>query len=132
MFGEFLFSASQHARAGGAQLFSEWVAAFGLLSVICGCSRSRPQATPFAVGGYITAGYWFTASTAFANPAVTMARAVTNTFSGIRPADAPGFIAAQLIGALCATLFFRWLLASSPVKDTVASQRSREIANHGR
>ncbi len=132
MFSETLFSASQHARAGGAQLFSEYVATFGLLSVIWGCSRARPQATPFAVGAYITAGYWFTASTAFANPAVTMARSLTNTFSGIRPADAPGFIAAQLVGALCATLLFRWLLASSPAKDTVASQPSREIAKHGR
>jgi len=132
MFGEVLFSASQHARAGGAQLFSEWVATFGLLSVIWGCSRSRPHAAPFAVGAYITAGYWFTASTAFANPAVTMARSLTNTFSGIRVADLPGFIAAQFVGALCATLLFRWLLGASPVKDPAASQPSREIANHGR
>jgi glycerol uptake facilitator-like aquaporin len=131
MFGEVLFSASQHARAGGAQLFSECVATFGLLSVVWACSRSRPQAAPFAVGAYITAGYWFTASTAFANPAVTMARSLTDTFSGIRVVDVPGFIGAQFVGALCATLLFRWLLAPSP-KDTAASQPSGEIANHGR
>jgi len=127
MFGEALFSASLHVRAGGAQLFSEWIATFGLLSVVWGCSRSRPQATPFAVGAYITAGYWFTASTAFANPAVTIARSLTNTFSGIRPADAPGFIAAQFVGALCATIVFRWLLAPSPAKETVESQSPRNF-----
>ena len=129
MFSEALFSASQHARAGGAQLFSEFVATFGLLSVVWGCSRARPHATPFAVGAYITAGYWFTASTAFANPAVTMARSLTNTFSGIRVADVPGFIAAQFVGALCATILFRWLL-TTPTKKTVASRPSRELASH--
>ena len=110
MFGEALFTPSLHVRSGGAQLFSEFVATFGLLSVICGCSRVRPSAVPFAVGAYITAAYWFTASTSFANPAVTLARSATNTFAGIRPSDAPGFIAAQLIGAVVATLLFRWLV----------------------
>jgi glycerol uptake facilitator-like aquaporin len=109
MFGEPLFAASHHARSGSAQLFSEFIAAFGLLSVIWGCVRSRSGAVPFAVGAYITGAYWFTASTSFANPAVTLARAATNTFAGIRPADVPGFIAAQLSGALAATLLFRWL-----------------------
>jgi glycerol uptake facilitator-like aquaporin len=109
MFGEALFTASLHVRSGGAQVFSEFVATFGLLSVICGCSRVRPSAVPFAVGAYITAAYWFTASTSFANPAVTLARCATNTFAGIRPADTPGFIAAQLTGAAVATLLFRWL-----------------------
>lgn len=110
MFGEPLFAASRHVRSGGAQLFSECIATFGLLSVIGSCARSRPAAAPFAVAAYITGAYWFTASTSFANPAVTLARSFTNTFSGIRPADAPGFIVAQLAGAVAATLLFRWLL----------------------
>jgi glycerol uptake facilitator-like aquaporin len=112
MFGLPLFSASTHARFGPAQLFSEFVATFGLLSVIWGCVRHRPAATPFAVGAYITAAYWFTASTSFANPAVTLARSASNTFAGIRPADVAGFIAAQLAGAFVATALFRWLIPS--------------------
>jgi glycerol uptake facilitator-like aquaporin len=103
------FFASQHARAGVAQAFSEFVATFGLLAVIFGCARSRPAAVPFAVAAYITAAYWFTASTSFANPAVTLARSATDTFAGIRPADAPAFIVAQLLGAAAATGLFRWL-----------------------
>ena len=110
MFALPVFSLSEHARSGGAQMFSEFVATFGLLSVIWGCSRMRPESVPFAVGAYITGAYWFTASTSFANPAVTLARSVTNTFSGIRPADAPAFIAAQLTGALTATIVWSWLL----------------------
>src|SRR5438477_4501724 len=110
MFGEALFSASQHVRSGPAQLFSELIATFGLLSVIWGTSRRQPQFTPFAVGAYITAAYWFTASTSFANPAVTLARSLSNTFAGIRPADAPGFVAAQLLGAAAATALLRWLV----------------------
>ena len=86
-------------RAGGAQMFSEFVATFGLLAVIWGCARLRAPAVPFAVGAYITAAYWFTASTSFANPAVTLARAASDTFAGIRPSDVPGFIMAQLLGA---------------------------------
>jgi len=114
MFDKPLFFASQHARAGGPQLFSEFVATFGLLSVIWGTSRSRPTATPFAVAAYITAAYWFTASTSFANPAVTIARAASDTFAGIRPTDVPGFIAAQAVGAAAATLLFRWLVPKAP------------------
>jgi glycerol uptake facilitator-like aquaporin len=110
MFGEPLFTASRHARAGLPQLVSEFVATFGLLAVIWGCVRSRADVVPFAVAAYITAAYWFTASTSFANPAVTMARAATDTFAGIRPADAPGFIVAQLAGGGAATALFRWLL----------------------
>jgi glycerol uptake facilitator-like aquaporin len=110
MFSEATFSASTHVRSGPAQLLSELVATFGLLSVIWGCGRTRADMTAFAVGAYITAAYWFTASTSFANPAVTLARAATNTFSGIRPVDAPGFIVAQLVGALLATALFRYLL----------------------
>jgi len=114
MFGEPLFSASRHARAGAAQLFSEFVATFGLLVVIGGVSRRRPAAVPVAVGAYITAAYWFTSSTSFANPAVTLARAATDTFAGIRPDDAPGFIAAQIAGATAATALLRWLVPAAP------------------
>ena len=109
MFGLPLFTASQHVRAGWPQAFSEAVATFGLLAVIWGCSRRRAESTPFAVGAYITAAYWFTASTAFANPAVTLARAATDTFAGIRPRDILPFILAQAAGAAAATLLFRWL-----------------------
>jgi len=119
MFGEPVFSASHHVRTGASQWFSELVATFGLLAVIWGCARVRSSAVPFAVGAYITGAYWFTASTSFANPAVTLARAATNTFAGIRPSDAPGFIVAQFAGAAAATLLFRWLLPSLP-KDASA------------
>jgi glycerol uptake facilitator-like aquaporin len=109
MFGVPLYSASRHARAGGAQFFSEFIATFGLLCIIWGCVRLRPSSVPFAVGAYITGAYWFTASTSFANPAVTVARAASDTFAGIRPADAPAFVVAQLAGAAAATVLFRWL-----------------------
>ena len=112
MFSLPLFFASHHVRAGAAQVFSEFVASFGLLSVIWGCVRFRSSVVPFAVAAYITAAYWFTASTSFANPAVTLARAFSDTFAGIRPADAPAFIAAQLSGAFVATALFRWLIPS--------------------
>jgi glycerol uptake facilitator-like aquaporin len=111
-----VFFASHHERRGGAQLFSEFVATFGLLSVIWGATRLRSQAVPFAVGAYITAAYWFTASTSFANPAVTLARSASDTFAGIRPSDTPGFIVAQLLGAATATMLFRWLIPALPEK----------------
>lgn len=114
MFSEAIFSASRHVRAGAAQWFSEFIATFGLLAVIWGVSRRRSAAVPFAVGAYITAAYWFTSSTSFANPAVTLARAATDTFAGIRPEDAPGFIVAQLLGAATATALFRWLVPTLP------------------
>ncbi|HLY18055.1 MAG TPA: MIP/aquaporin family protein [Bryobacteraceae bacterium] len=127
MFAEPLFFASRHVRSGGAQLFSEFVATFGLLFVIWGCARLRSSsAVPFAVGAYITAAYWFTSSTSFANPAVTLARAASDTFAGIRPADAPGFILAQLAGAAAATALFRWLVPSLP-KDA-----ARVVVPHDR
>jgi glycerol uptake facilitator-like aquaporin len=110
MFSQPVFFASQHVRSGKAQLFSEFIATFGLLSIIWGCAKLRSSAVPFAVGAYITGAYWFTASTSFANPAVTLARAASDTFAGIRPADVPGFIVAQLAGAIAATLLFRWLV----------------------
>ncbi len=133
MFGERLFSASQHARSGGAQLFSEFGATFGLLSVIWGCVRTRSSVVPFAVGAYITAAYWFTASTSFANPAVTLARAASNTFAGIRPMDAPGFIAAQFLGAFAATALFRWLVPMLPseASDVLVPHEERENAEYG-
>jgi len=122
-----LFFASQHDRSGFSQLVSEFVATFGLLSVIWGCVRRRPSAVPFAVGAYITAAYWFTSSTSFANPAVTLARAASDTFAGIRPADAPGFIVAQLLGAAASTALFRWLVPSLPaVADRVIARAPTE------
>ena len=121
MFGEPFLESSAHARSGGAQLFSEFVATFGLLAVIWGCARRHASAVPFAVAAYITAAYWFTASTSFANPAVTIARALTDTFSGIRPMDVPGFVLAQAAGAATATAVFRWLVPAMPASpDRVA------------
>ena len=114
MFAVAPFQVSEHVRAGGAQVFSEFIATFGLLAVIWSLSKKRPEATPFAVGLYIAGAYWFTASTSFANPAVTMARSLTNTFAGIRPADVGGFVAAQLLGAFAATVLFRWLVPALP------------------
>jgi glycerol uptake facilitator-like aquaporin len=121
MFEEAVFSASQHVRSGPAQLLSEFIATFGLLSVIWSVARKQSQFVPFAVGAYITAAYWFTASTSFANPAVTLARAASNTFAGIRPADAPGFIVAQLLGAAAATALFRWLLPAHHTREGAPS-----------
>jgi glycerol uptake facilitator-like aquaporin len=133
MFGEPLFFASRHVRSGSAQLFSEFVATFGLLSVIWGCARLRSSAVPFAVGAYITAAYWFTASTSFANPAVTLARAASDTFAGIRPADAPGFIGAQLAGAAAATALFRWLVPSLPEDaEKVVVPHAHQESHHAR
>jgi glycerol uptake facilitator-like aquaporin len=116
MFGEALFTASTHARSEPAHVFAEFVATFGLMSVIWGCLRSRSAAVPFAVAAYITSAYWFTSSTSFANPAVTLARAASDTFAGIRPNDAPLFVLAQLGGAMTATVMWRWL---SPVLPTI-------------
>jgi glycerol uptake facilitator-like aquaporin len=133
MFGEPLLSTSRHARSGGAQMFSEFVATFGLLAVIWGSVRFRSSMVPFAVGSYITGAYWFTASTSFANPAVTLARSFTDTFAGIRPADAPGFIMAQFAGAIAATALFAWLIPSLPAKaGAVVVPRSEKVETHGR
>ncbi len=114
MFALPLVSASHRVRSGTAQLLSEFVATFGLLCVIWGCSRSRSSVVPFAVGAYITAAYWFTASTSFANPAVTIARSLSDTFSGIQLRDVPPFVVAQLAGGVAATFLFRWLVPSLP------------------
>jgi glycerol uptake facilitator-like aquaporin len=131
MFNEHLFSVSHHARSGAAQMFSEFVATFGLLSVIWGVTRRHSNAVPYAVGAYITAAYWFTASTSFANPAVTFARAFSDTFAGIRPADIPGFILAQLLGAAGATLLFRWLtpVLSESVQEAIIPRDEAAFLN---
>tara|TARA_Y100000588_G_scaffold371888_1_gene443781 strand:+ start:239 stop:910 length:672 start_codon:yes stop_codon:yes gene_type:complete len=111
MFDLPLLDWSTNTRTGPGQWGGEFVATVGLLATIIGCLRSRPEAVPYAVGLFITAGYWFTSSTSFANPAVTFARCFTDTFSGIRPMDAPAFIAAQIVAAILVTLLFRWLFA---------------------
>jgi len=114
MFGLPAVFMSNHPRAGMAQLFSEFIATLGLLSVILAASRSHVAVVAIAVGSYISAAYWFTASTSFANPAVTVARSFSDTFTGIRPVDAPGFVLAQLAGGIAATVLFRWLV---PTRD---------------
>jgi glycerol uptake facilitator-like aquaporin len=128
MFGLPLLSLSRHIRSGPAQLLSEFIATFGLLSVIWGCSRSRSSVVPFAVASYITAAYWFTASTSFANPAVTIARCLTDSFAGIRPNDVPLFVIAEFAGGIVATILFRWLAPGlrSTAKDVVVA-RGAEI-----
>jgi glycerol uptake facilitator-like aquaporin len=127
MFGLPVFSVSTHDRSGGAQLLGEVVATFGLLAVIWGCSRRTPAAVPLAVAAYITGAYWFTSSTSFANPAVTLARAATNTFAGIRPVDVPGFVLAQLLGAIAATALFRWLIPHGALE--VATDEARPVSS---
>ena len=129
MFSEPWIALSLHARNGSAQLFAEGVATFGLLAVIWGVSRSQPKVTPFAVGAYITAAYWFTSSTSFANPAVTVARALTATFSGIRPVDVPGFLIAQLLGGIAATAVCRWIM---PIPSTSAGRVVGQVVLSGR
>jgi len=127
MFAEPILQVSAKLRDGPSQAWSEFVATFGLLATILGVLRFRPDFTPTAVGLYITAAYWFTASTSFANPAVTVARALTDTFAGIRPADVPAFIAAQFAGAAAATLLFRWLVPALPAAaDEVVVPRARK------
>lgn len=126
MFGLPVVSLSHHARSGPSQVFSEFVATFGLVSVIWGCSRLRSNAVPFAVGAYITAAYWFTASTSFANPAVTIARCLSDTFAGIRPNDVLPFLVAQFLGGFAATLLFRWLVPNlrSQAEEILVSHES--------
>jgi glycerol uptake facilitator-like aquaporin len=128
-----LLQVSAHTRSGAAQAFSEFVATFGLLAVIGSCSRRRAETVPFAVGLYITGAYWFTASTSFANPAVTVARALTDTFAGIRPADVPVFIAAQVAGGAVATMLFAWLLPplSNRANDVVVPHGGGDVVQTG-
>lgn len=128
MFGLPLFFASHHARSGLPLVFSEFVATFGLLIVIWGCVRFQSALTPVAVGGYITGAYWFTSSTSFANPAVTIARCFSDTFAGIRPADAPLFVLAQLFGAVTATAMFAWIapVSKRDAQDVLLPRRSQQ------
>jgi glycerol uptake facilitator-like aquaporin len=125
MFDLPLLQISTHAREGGGQVFSEIVASFGLIATILGCRRFRPALIPGAVALFVVAGYWFTASTCFANPAVAVARSLTDTFAGIRPVDVPWFIAAEIAGAIVAALLFRWLLGERAVPQTGTARASR-------
>ncbi len=129
MFDEPMFFASHHVRQGASQMLSEIVATFGLLNVVLACGAQRPPIAALAVGGYITSAYWFTASTSFANPAATLARAATDTFAGIGPGDVPGFLVAQLAGTLAAISLGRWLMpvanAAAPVSALAGEERPR-------
>lgn len=133
MFDAPLLMLSARERAGVGQWLGEFVATFGLLATLWGCLRFRPQAVAYAVGLFISAGYWFTSSTSFANPAVTLARALTDTFAGIRPVDVPGFIAAEVAAALVATAVLRWLLAPAvPAAQPAVSKPPRVPARDRR
>jgi glycerol uptake facilitator-like aquaporin len=125
MFGTAIFEVSHKLRDGPAQAFSEFVATFGLIGTIAGAIRFRPSLTPLLVGLYITAAYWFTASTSFANPAVTIARALTDTFAGIAPASAPAFVLSQFVAAIVGYFLFGWLITSAGMSQT----KSRESAS---
>jgi glycerol uptake facilitator-like aquaporin len=128
MFDLSLFQVSGKIRSGTGQGFAEWVAAFGLVMTILLTLKAKAEAVPISVGLYITAAYWFTASTSFANPAVTLARAFSDTFAGIRPNDVPLFVAAQLTGAVCALWVCRWLLVDDSVSSNDrATSRSDRI-----
>jgi len=130
MFSLSVFAPSSHVRSGAAQVLAEAIATFGLLSVIRGSVRGWPRGVAFAVAAYVTGAYWFTSSTAFANPAVTLARAATDTFSGIRPVDVPGFLFGQLIGAGAATAFWRWLLRRPAAKrQALDATATQEVAS---
>jgi glycerol uptake facilitator-like aquaporin len=125
MFDLSLVQISTHAREGGGQVFSEIVASFGLIAAILGCRRFRPTLMPGAVALYVVAGYWFTASTCFANPAVAIARSLTDSFAGIRPIDVPWFIGAEIAGAIMAALLFRWLLGERVAPRTGTAPAAR-------
>jgi glycerol uptake facilitator-like aquaporin len=122
MFALPLLSISLKARTGGAQWFAEWIATFGLVVTILAGLRFARTSVPWLVGLYITAAYWFTASTSFANPAVAIARSLTNTFSGIRPIDLPGFVVAQLLGAVCGMWLASWLLSEAGADEAMSPE----------
>lgn len=130
MFNEPAFFASDHSRHGWPIAFSEFVATFGLLAVIWGCSRQRSNFTAFAVAAYIVGAYWFTASTSFANPAVAIARSMSDTFAGIAPADVPGFVLAEIVGALAATALFAWLWPQKMSARAVVMPHNRANGGH--
>lgn len=115
MFGLPAITLSQHTRGGAELLLSEFVASFGLVMVIAGSARLRSNAVAFAVAAYISAAYWFTPSTSFANPAVTIARSLSDTFTGIAPSNVAGFIVAQIVGGAAATVLFKWLIPKATV-----------------
>lgn len=121
MFGCAFFFASNHARSGPAQLLGEFVATFGLIVVIWACLESRASAVPLAVGAYIVSAYWFTSSTSFANPAVTLARSASDTFAGIRLVDVPGFVVAEVAGGLVAIVLCTWMFRTSRAAGTEAT-----------
>jgi glycerol uptake facilitator-like aquaporin len=127
MFNEPVFFVSHRVRAGFGQVLGEFIATFGLLAVIWGCARLRSSAVPFAVGAYIAGAYWFTSSTSFANPAVTLARMASDTFAGIRPVDVPAFVVAQLLGAAAGTALLWWLIPSLPKVATKVLARNDEL-----
>lgn len=127
MFGLPAINLSHHARAGTEQLLSEFVASFGLVMVIAGSARLPSNAVAFAVAAYISAAYWFTPSTSFANPAVTIARSLSDTFTGIAPNNVPGFIVAQLLGGVAATLLFKWLIPKTQNMETNEAREPQEI-----
>ena len=122
MFGLAVFELSLRVRSGGGQWFAEWLATFGLIATILAGSRFEQKSVPWLVGLYITAAYWFTASTSFANPAVAVARCLSNSFAGIRPVDVPGFVAAELAGAVCSLALVSWLLAVAPAQGGFNSE----------
>jgi glycerol uptake facilitator-like aquaporin len=128
MFGQPFLAWSEHARTGIGQWLGEFVATFGLLGVIASCTRRTPAVTPWAVAAWIVGAYWFTSSTSFANPAVTLARAFTDTFAGIRPADVPAFVVAQLAGALAAVALFRWLVPPVRAVEPAGEEDPRRVA----
>lgn len=130
MFAEPILQLSRAQRAGTSQMFSEFVATMGLLIVIWGCTRRRLDATPYAVGLYITGAYWFTASTSFANPAVTLARSFTNTFAGIRLGDAPAFVVAEVAGGFAGALLLWWLAPPSSAEAREVLMPREEVAVH--
>ncbi len=128
MFGLPLVAWSAHARTGPGQWLGELVATFGLLGVIASCTRRTPAMTPWAVAAWIVGAYWFTSSTSFANPAVTVARAFTDTFAGIRPVDVPAFVVAQLAGALSAVVLFGWLVPPLRAVEPAGIEEPRKVA----
>jgi glycerol uptake facilitator-like aquaporin len=128
MFDQPLLQVSAHVRTGTGVWIGEIVASFALLATIIGCLRNAPQAVPYAVGLVITAGYWFTSSTSFANPAVTIARSLTDSFSGIRPLDVPAFVVAQVVGAFLATITICWLTAPQTTRAAAAADRAKSPA----
>jgi len=127
MFGEPVFSTAHQARGGACLWLGEFIATFGLITVIIGCSRNRPALTPFAVSAYIVSGYWFTSSSSFANPAMTLARAASSTVAGIRPEHVPAYVAAQLLGAIAATMLFSWLFRAGAISATEVPLRTSTV-----